>query len=479
MKHTLPDWTVVGFSGHRNLANPQVVAGALRKVLDELAASHGPLASVSSVACGADTLFVEEVARRNLPCLLVLPFPQNRFHQDFNEADWQRVLPLLENAARVEEIMGEDSPGRAYMEAGVITVDRADIMVVVWDEQPGAGFGGTSDVVNYARELGKPLIIIDPVSGDDKKERLKPSLGKSFMTGWNENPRQTVEKYFSELDRTAKEHGPKSRQLGFYMIVFQLLASAIGFFPHMFETSWVEKLLLMSLELAFILAALLVAWHHHKRHGQWLEDRSAAEICRSFLATWHVRRTDYFPQVSIQGFNRLCRNLRLIRTMDKMPAVSLEEARDRYMQERVMKQIAYFSRYGRRARRIYQLLKNSAWLSTVAAASLALLVGAVVVYEHSNGSSSDSNTFLKIFKYLSLVLPLASTAFYSLIITLDYSRRAFRYSEMTTLLKDSARRLRIVRTWSSLAHITAETESALLQEFVEWHSFRRFAGEPH
>jgi len=35
----------------------------------------------------------------------------------------------------------------------------------------------------------------------------------------------------------------------------------------------------------------------------------------------------------------------------------------------------------------------------------------------------------------------------------------------------------LVRTWNSLARITTETEEALLQEVVEWHSFRQFAGE--
>ena len=105
----LPEWTVVGFSGHRKLADPKVAAAAIHKALEQLAASHSPLAAVSSAASGADTLFVEEVAHRNLPYLLVLPFSKSRFQQDFNPADWQRIFPLIEKATHVEEVAGEES----------------------------------------------------------------------------------------------------------------------------------------------------------------------------------------------------------------------------------------------------------------------------------------------------------------------------------------------------------------------------------
>ncbi len=60
----LPEWTVVGFSGHRKLAEPKAVAAGIHKAFERLAANGSPLATVSSAASGADTLFVEEVARR-------------------------------------------------------------------------------------------------------------------------------------------------------------------------------------------------------------------------------------------------------------------------------------------------------------------------------------------------------------------------------------------------------------------------------
>ena len=63
-------------------------------------------------------------------------FPQILFQQDFSPADWQRILLLIEKATHVEEVAGEESAEEAYMETGILTADRADVMVVVWDGKP-------------------------------------------------------------------------------------------------------------------------------------------------------------------------------------------------------------------------------------------------------------------------------------------------------------------------------------------------------
>jgi len=80
---------------------------------------------------------------------------------------------------------------------------------------------------------------------------------------------------------------------------------------------------------------------------------------------------------------------------------------------------------------------------------------------------------------LSLVLPLVSAALFSLILTQEYSRRASRYREMVSTLEEAAQRLKAVRTWNGLTRIATDAEEQLLNEAAEWHSFRRFASEPH
>jgi hypothetical protein len=101
MPHMLPDWMTVGFSGHRRLKNPLAVGSAIEKVFARLESDCGPLTTVSSAASGADTLFLEIVSKRNLPFLLILPFQRDLFEKDFDDAEWQRVLPFFSTALAV------------------------------------------------------------------------------------------------------------------------------------------------------------------------------------------------------------------------------------------------------------------------------------------------------------------------------------------------------------------------------------------
>jgi hypothetical protein len=362
------------------------------------------------------------------------------------------------------------------METGILTADKADVMVVVWDGKAAAGFGGTGDVVNYVRELGKPLIIVDPVTGTISEERMVQLPAKSLPSAWNEKPRETVEKHFDELDDTAKRHAPRSRHLVLKIVLCQLGASAVGLLGLAFEnreSRSVFNAVSTPIELLLLGFAFFAALEHRRKLDEWMNSRIAAEICRSFLAMWDVRhRPDHFPNLSIRGFERLCRNLRLIRTLDKSPPPPLKAACDRYLKERVEGQIQFFSSKGGAARMNFRKLKKIMLGSTAAATGLSF--AALVLYIFAVKGEAPT-----VLRCLSLLLPIVSTSAFLLIVTQDYSRRAVRYAEMVDTLENMKRRLLQAKTWNSLARIGAQTEEQLLQEIVEWHSFRRFAGEPN
>ena len=487
-RNLLPEWTVVGFSGHRKLPDSPVAAAAIAVALDRL----GPgdfLATVSSIASGADTLFVAEASRRRLPYLLILPFAPERFQKDFAPAEWQQALPLIEQASHVEEVSGEESDEAAYLEAGVRTADLADVMVVVWNGLPAAGPGGTGDIVAYTRQLGKPLILIDPATGKITTERLEPLVAERLKmlalhrasAGSAEAPRDLVENYYTELDREAELHAPESRNLLSRIVVLQLAAASIGLTAFTLER-FIRHDLLNSgstlLELLCLGAAWWAAFRHRKQTDQWMENRIQAEICRSFLAMWHLRRkVNHSPRISLHGFDRLCRDLRLIRLLDRAPSPGLAAARDQYLENRVEDQRKFFSRKGEKARVACRRFKLYSAVSTSAATVCSLLACTLYLLElFQLVNLAEWATILP--KYVSLLLPLVSTACFLLIVTQDHSRRAVRYDELATQLEAVRIQLGEVRTWSALTRIATETEEKLLQEVVEWHSFRRFAGEP-
>jgi len=469
----LPDWTVVGFTGHRKIADPTAVGGGISAALNGLATTHPSMLAISSLATGSDTLFVRDVARRGVPFLLIFPFPGGRFREDFTPEEWLAAAPLMEQAAYIEEVRGSESDEEAYMEAGVRTVDQADVVLAVWDGHPPAGLGGTGDVVAYARELNKPLLLLDPATGAVVKERIDQLRDIGTPTDWSGAPRQTVERHYRELDEAATREAPHVRHLIQRIVVLHLTASVLGLTALALHIGGLAGYGVALLEIVLLGTAFALTARRRHAHVEWMKARIEAELCRSFLATWPMRaRMGSPPRLAIQGFERLARNLRLLQQMDRSPSPSLEVACREYLEGRVRHQIDYFSRQCGKAQHSYRRLTRLAMLSTALAALLAAghLVLSII---HVEGPALATT------ELLSLVLPLVSAALLSLVLTQEHSRRASRYREMVSLLEEAARRLSAARTWAGLTRVVTETEEALLNEVVEWHTFRRFASEPH
>jgi len=359
------------------------------------------------------------------------------------------------------------------MEAGESIVNEADVLVAVWDGKPAAGLGGTADVVTYARNLGKPLIWINSITGKITEERLYHLNPKRGAEKRNEHPRQIVEECFEQLDQTAQRHAPRARHLVQRIILLHLLASAIGLSAPTFGWQGTVGCAIAISELFVLLIALFLASVHRRRHEEWMQSRIEAEIYRSFLATWQIRRrTGRSFKMAMPGFGKLCKNLRLLQSMDiNFPPV-LSDARDNYLEERLQTQVSYFRIESVAACRVHTRLKTSALCCTVAAV---LLTAGYVVLSFVGMNGVESH-MLKLF---SLILPLASAALFSIILTLEYARRAARYQEMVCFLEERIVQLKMVQTWNGLIRIATESEEELLQEVIEWHSYSRFVAVSH
>ena len=164
---------VVGFTGHRGLENEEKIARVLRDVIASLQQDVGrELLGRSSIASGADTLFAEAWLAANLKWIALLPFPEAEFKKDFREADWKRARALLDRAERIETSSETAERPRGYLDCGLATVDGADLMVAVWDGKAPRGEGGTAQVVEHARAVQKPLILISADGVKINRERF-------------------------------------------------------------------------------------------------------------------------------------------------------------------------------------------------------------------------------------------------------------------------------------------------------------------
>ena len=169
----LPSVRIVGFTGHRNLQNPEAVACALQAELAALQRAGGELIAISSVAIGADTVFAREVLRAGIKWIVILPMPIELFRDDFTPVEWTEAERLIAQAAEVRVLHGNERP-QAYVDGGKATVDDSNCLFAVWDGKPAKGPGGTAEIVAYAKKLGRGITLFR--EGEAGVVKIAPAL---------------------------------------------------------------------------------------------------------------------------------------------------------------------------------------------------------------------------------------------------------------------------------------------------------------
>lgn len=158
---TLPSRsTMVGVSGHQNLSDltRALVADEFRAIIARI---PGPVEGICSLAAGADQIFAECILDVHARLRVVVPC--NRYETTFGEPRaLERFSRLLAAADQTETLPFEHPCEEAFFEAGKVVVQEADLLVAVWDGAGAAGVGGTADVVAYARELHREVIVVWP-----------------------------------------------------------------------------------------------------------------------------------------------------------------------------------------------------------------------------------------------------------------------------------------------------------------------------
>ena len=170
---------VVGVSGHRFLAEPELVTAGVEAAISRIEQVFGqPLTILSSLAEGADRLVVWRTLNRPLARLkAVMPLPEDHYLQDFRSDESRREFSKLLNRA-VEVVNLDPKPTReeAYEAAGDYVVQNSRILIAVWDGQVELGRGGTGEVVNRARLRRMPIAWVH--AGNRKPGTNEPiSLG--------------------------------------------------------------------------------------------------------------------------------------------------------------------------------------------------------------------------------------------------------------------------------------------------------------
>jgi hypothetical protein len=160
----------IGVTGHRDLDDVETAGRAVDGVLDDLLASRGDdteLEVRSGLAEGADRLVVERVlARPGGRLIALLPLGAEDYRRDFlTPSSVEAFDTLLERASNVQVPLRDAAAPReaAYERAGRAMVDASDVLIALWDGGESRGRGGTAEIIEYARQQGRQVIVV-PVS---------------------------------------------------------------------------------------------------------------------------------------------------------------------------------------------------------------------------------------------------------------------------------------------------------------------------
>jgi hypothetical protein len=152
----------IGVTGHRDLADTAAATQAVDRVLEGLVAGRGALV-VSALAEGADRLVARRgLLRSGVGLHAVLPLPVADYETDFaTDASRAEFHDLLARAERTD-VVGNSGDDRvaAYRAAGLAMLDASDVVVALWDGEPGRGAGGTADIVAEARRRGRDVRVV-------------------------------------------------------------------------------------------------------------------------------------------------------------------------------------------------------------------------------------------------------------------------------------------------------------------------------
>lgn len=149
----------IAISGHRSL--PAETATLVdRAIRDALADSDGAITGLSNLADGADQIFARAII--DMGGVLDVFIPAREYRAGLPKDVHREYDDLLAHASAVYQLPFVESTSESHMAASELMIDSADELFAVWDGRPARAYGGTADVVEYARERGLPVRVIWP-----------------------------------------------------------------------------------------------------------------------------------------------------------------------------------------------------------------------------------------------------------------------------------------------------------------------------
>ncbi len=472
---TLPVVCTVGFTGHRKLPDESTSRRLISQVLGEMKSSHEVLCGVASVAVGGDLLFAESCVALEIPLRVLLPLPVDDFRNDFDESSWDRAEAILGKALSVEVTGDGGLREERYYECGLETVQQSRMLIALWDGEPARGLGGTAQIFEFARSVGRPVVCIHSRTGEI--ERAGPGIetvdreleflnrlpdGNPPLDG---SPRALAQSWLTKMDANAMRVSPQVKRLAALPIILTAAAAVVTGAAQ--RSGSAEVWGGVGIILGVLASVVATGLRLDTRRARWIRIRTAAEVTRSMLALWttpsryRVLGAGVLPELA-----GMVRSLNFLKSEAESKTPDVGAFKAEYLQTRILDQKDYFLGQSRKAAQTARRFGMFGRICIVVAV-LALVWKFAGKWLVGGGHVVTEGAWLPL--TTSAIFQMATIAG-ALIVVHDCSRREKRYYELYRSLSVWEAELRPLETWRPVMDVVGKVEEALLVELLEWRS---------
>lgn len=418
-------------------------------------------------------------------------------HADGSHLD---LTPSHRHTFRVLDSIGTTTGRYALTNARMLEAADALLLVNVTGSKNSSA--GTARLKEQADAISLPYLCIDPLHDVTTAHHLDsladPKAPSRLLIGKISRhlPRDlttTGDPFASlvqSLRRQANDKGKKFRFATGTAISLHATAGFIAAFAaacyHYLKKESPQPYTLLALfaivELILVATAFRIERLAHKRHERetWHLCRFARELLRGIQASSPFL-DPLFPEISRHRpeWDRFAVTAALLlrqKTGALAPSPqSIIDARDAYLNDRVLDQHKTYQADAEKAKTPALIFKNVAhWAAQIA---LPVVAFAALVKTSDFFKCKLPLPFIHepfpsaiLLLFLPILLPLAASLGTSFIATFDFARRAARYPEMVHALDQTSKLLPTLDTLPAITATVRRTEEILTDEIIDWHS---------
>jgi hypothetical protein len=517
----------IGVTGQRTLGDEPLIRVSIQSVLrrmDEiLKYTPHTFIAVTSLTEGSDRLLADEVLNwaeigtaKVTGLEIVLPVSADDYIEECaTHESKQECVRFVNRAQKITVISSKKTREEECFEIGQSIVQSCDVLVAIWDGKPSLSPGGTSEMVKYARMVGRTLFWIHRETGKIIEERHGDGILESleyfnsfngesvreeplrnrctYRYGrlaeiaqvWRLNPDVLLPLKTSLLPHFVRVQMLKEQYERRYMwagsAVYALAAAAVAtvtiqtlFFPLYPSILWME-VIEIALILGLIMASRLGDWHR-----KWIDYRFMAERLRTamFLSIFcvAVERPALPPHLSLSHPPNDWLNRCFDEILKKRPLeycildLPFEQLKQFLLSAWIDEQISYYTKSSTWNARRFMLL--SEMTDILFALTLVMATIHALGLEHNYAFLSENLS--GIFAACTIILPAIGGALGAIRIKREYLRNSERYAHMVRHLSVIGNQIKRAPDMARLIHVLREANEVTLREQQDWRVVFRF-----